>query len=265
MFQQTSNLDDIGSSSEEDTVEGEEELFSVPEERKRKSDTVCLSLPRKDLAKVTAVTAKRHKVGTRPQADILANILTAGGVDLSDVACSRSTIQRAGIKAIEETAEEVKNKFMSEIRDSGRSLIIYVDGKAIEETSVSGDKEVKKRVAVMAKNSSMEKEQVLGVVIAKSNSGLHMFEAIVPLLEDWNLISHILGFCFDTTADNTGKHKGLIVRLEKWLGVSIWWCACPHHHYEIHIKKVARLVYGESSSPEEQIYKKNSKKLEESQ
>ena len=67
---------------------------------------------------------------------------------------------------------------------------------------------------------------------------------------------HVLGFAFDTTGDNTGRKQGLVIRLEKWTGSACWWSACPHHHYELHVKKVARHVYGDSSSPDEQFYKK---------
>ena len=66
---------------------------------------------------------------------------------------------------------------------------------------------------------------------------------------------HILGFCFDTTGANTGRHNGLIVRLEKYVGEPCWWLACPHHQFEIHVKKVARQLYGDSTAPEEALYK----------
>ena len=84
----------------------------------------------------------------------------------------------------------------------------------------------------------------------QSNSGLHKFQAVTPVLEDWAAKPNILGFAFDTTADNTGRHKGLIIRLEKWAGSACWWTACPHHHYELHVKKVAKLLYGETISPQ---------------
>ena len=102
----------------------------------------------------------------------------------------------------------------------------------------------------------MDREQLLAVSVKNSNSGLHQCQAVTPVLEDWGVKPHILGFGFDTTADNTGKDKGLIVRLEKVIGDACWWCACPHHHYELHVKKIARLTYGESTSPDEQVYKK---------
>ena len=63
----------------------------------------------------------------------------------------------------------------------------------------------------------MEKEQLLAVPVTKSNSGVDQFEAVKKVIEDWELEPQILGCAFDTTADNTGKHRGLIVRIEKWL------------------------------------------------
>ena len=54
----------------------------------------------------------------------------------------------------------------------------------------------------------MDREQLLAVPVTKSNSGLHQCQAVTPVLEDWGVKPHILGFGFDTTADNTGKDKG---------------------------------------------------------
>ena len=61
---------------------------------------------------------------------------------------------------------------------------------------------------------------------------------------------------FDNTSDNTSKNKGAVVLIEKALGRAVWWLACPHHFYELHVKKVARFYFGETSSPEETIYKR---------
>ena len=44
--------------------------------------------------------------------------------------------------------------------------------------------------------------------------------------------------------------------IEKELKRAVWWVACPHHFYELHVKKVAKFYFGETSSPEETTYKK---------
>ena len=75
-------------------------------------------------------------------------------------------------------------------------------------------------------------------------------------MEEWEIKPFILGLGFDTKSDNTGWRKGAVVLIEKSLGEPVLWVACPHHYYEIHVKKVARLYFGETSNPEENTYKK---------
>ena len=36
----------------------------------------------------------------------------------------------------------------------------------------------------------------------------------------------------------------------------MWWLACPHHYYEIHVKKVFRVCFGDTTSPDETVYKR---------
>ena len=114
------------------------------------------------------MTAKRYKLGTRAQSDILTNVLVAGGASLDAVPCSRSSVRRAGIEAVKETTENIKKNFKENI--DGTKLMIYIDGKSIPEFS-DGMKIAKKRVAVIAKSHKMEKEQLLAIPETKSNSG----------------------------------------------------------------------------------------------
>ena len=65
----------------------------------------------------------------------------------------------------------------------------------------------------------------------------------------------ICRLCFDTTSDNTGYKGGAVILLEEAMGAPVLWLACPHHYYEIHVKKVARFYFGDSTNPEEHTYK----------
>ena len=114
----------------------------------KRPDVVNLSIPTKELAKLTAVTAKRYKIGTRAQSDILTNVLVAGGASVDSVPCSRSYVRKAGIEAVAETAKNIKKDFKENIE--GTDLMIYIDGKSILDFS-DGMKIFKKRVAVIAK------------------------------------------------------------------------------------------------------------------
>ena len=97
----------------------------------------------------------------------------------------------------------------------------------------------------------MATDHVFAVPITPSDSGLHQRDMVNKVLEEWGMKPFVLGFGFDTTSDNTGWRQGAVVRLEKAVGEAILWVACPHHYYEIHVKKVARLYFGETSNPEE--------------
>ena len=111
-----------------------------------------LVIPRKNLAKLTAVTANRYKIGVRAQSDILTNVLVAGGVSVKSVPCSRNKVRRAGIEAVTEKAFNVKSDFKKNLK--GRNLILYTDGKSVGEFS-QGIKSVKKRIAIIAKSHKM--------------------------------------------------------------------------------------------------------------
>ena len=62
-----------------------------PKRPNQKSETVTLTLSRKRLAKQTAITAKRHRIGVVAQRDMLANIINMGGGDIEEFSLSKST------------------------------------------------------------------------------------------------------------------------------------------------------------------------------
>ena len=132
-------------------------------------------------------------------------------------------------------------------------LVVHYDGKTLKQFH-DQIHSVKKR-SVIVTSPDLESDQVLAVPITPSNSGKNQKEVIMNTLNDWDLSSQVFGLGFDTTSDNTGKYNGSAVLIEKSLGEAVLWVACPHHFYELHVKKAARMFYGETNSPEENIYK----------
>ena len=219
---------------------------------------VTLSVSRKRLAKETAVTAKRHKIGISAQRDILANVINVGGGDIEEFSLSNKTVRNAGTSAVRDAGDKIKEdfkKFCVENHPGEKFLIVHFDGKALAQYH-DKVKSVKKRISVIASSPYLSSDQVLGVPITASNSGKHQKEVVVKELQEWEIMPFLLGLGFDTTSDNTGKNKGAVVLIEKTVGEALWWLACPHHFYEIHVKKVARVLYGDTTSPDENIYKK---------
>ena len=83
-------------------------------------------------------------------------------------------------------------------------------------------------------------QQVLGVPLTPSNCGKGHQKVVMEVLSEWEIEPFILGLAFDTTSDNIGKNKGALALIEKALGRAVWQVACPHHIYELHVKKVTR-------------------------
>ena len=109
---------------------------------------------------------------------------------------------------------------------------------------------------VIASSSYLSSDQELGVPITAYNSGREQKVVVVKELQKWEILPFMFGLGFDTTSDNTGIKKGAVVLIEKEVGEALVWLACPHHFYELHVKKVARRVFGDTSCPEESIYKR---------
>ena len=89
--------------------EDESEDFELP--KKRKDNLVTLIIDRKRLAKETAITAKRHKIGITAQRDMLANIINVGGGNIDDFSISNKTVRRAGTAKVKEVAEDINNYY----------------------------------------------------------------------------------------------------------------------------------------------------------
>ena len=242
----------------EDSIHDDGSDDFVPEKRKKKDNLVTLTVDKKKLAKETAITAKRHKVGITAQRDMLANVINVGGGNVADFSLSNKTVRRAGAKSVKEAAVKIKSDFKKVVVEKlgeKECLIVYFDGKALPQFH-DQIKCVKKRLSVIADSPYLSTEQVLGVPITPSNSGRDQMNVVMKVLKDWEIEPYVMGLAFDTTSDNTGRNKGAVVLIEKALGRAVWWVACSHHFYEVHVKKVARLYFGETSCPEETVYKK---------
>ena len=217
-----------------------------------------MTVDSKKLAKETAITAKRHKIGITAQRDMLANVINIGGGNEAEFSLSNKTVRKAGADSVKEVAKNIKEDFKKVLVDDlleRESLIIYFDGKSLAQF-YDQFKSVKKWISVIAGSPDLPTDQVLAVPITPTNSGKDQMKLVMNVLKEWELEPYVMGLAFDTTSDNTGKNKGAVVLIEKQLGRAVWWVACPHHFYELHVKKVARLNFGETSCPEETIYKR---------
>ena len=69
-------------------------------------------------------------------------------------------------------------------------------------------------------------------------------ESVRDQLIDVDRPSEIIAMVWDTTASNTGVHKGSATKFEESLQRAILWVACRHHIGELHIKHANIAVRG---------------------
>ena len=86
------------------------------------------------------------------------------------------------------------------------------------------------------------------------SNGDSQHKEVFKLLEEWNIVENIVGAVFDTTSSNSGRWKGSVTLIERRLNHHIFWLACRHHVYELHIKHVAEVVMGKRNSPSEGLF-----------
>ena len=85
---------------EDEEIDEDDDEFVPPQKVKSRENLVTLTVDRKRLAKDTAITAKRHKIGITGQRDMLANFINVGGGNVEDFSLSNKTVRRAGIEIL---------------------------------------------------------------------------------------------------------------------------------------------------------------------
>ncbi|KAG0727259.1 hypothetical protein GWK47_035034 [Chionoecetes opilio] len=89
----------------------------------------------------------------------------------------------------------------------------------------------------------------------KGERGRHKRRHAWPLY-GWSPRPHIQGLVFDTTASNTGIHRGACTLIEEGLGRELVWTACRHHVLEIVLSSVFKVVFGPTGGPENGLFKR---------
>ena len=110
---------------------------------------------------------------------------------------------------------------------------LHFDGKTLKEM-VKGKCMKNDRLAVLV--VCEEESYLFGVPALESSSGENQYNAIMTLLEEFELSYHLIGIVFDTTSSNTGLTKGAVTRVAQALDMFLLQLACRHHVNELRIE-----------------------------
>ncbi|KAG7165343.1 hypothetical protein Hamer_G007156 [Homarus americanus] len=208
-----------------------------PLKRSRKTDIIK--------SPVVIEAMDRTNLSDRNAVFVAGAVAQALGHDIADMSFSRSTIRRYRASGRKQAAETDRKSFSPD-----EPLLLHWDGKLlpdVQNTTAS-------RIAIVVTFNGQEK--LLGVPKKERETGEAQAEACLEAIKSWNVEKLVKGLVFDTTASNTGLHRGACVRIEDELEQELVWIACRHHVLEIMLSDVFSLICGSTGSLETILFKR---------
>ena len=132
--------------------------------------------------------------------------------------------------------------------------LVHWDGKLLPSLTDLTDK--LDRLPILVTAISTGETQLLGVPQLESGTGKNQASAVYDLLREWSLTDKVAGFCFDTTASNTGLRTGACILLEQQLARNVLNLACRHHVYEVILKAVFTSCSGCTNGPDVLLFQR---------
>ncbi|KAG0723910.1 hypothetical protein GWK47_041758 [Chionoecetes opilio] len=217
-------------------------------------DTVTLTFPRRVMECVDICsTADRLGLSDNQVTALVSATLKAGGADLDKFVISTSTTRRNRMLTRYHISQEYMAAFSE---DPPKYAALHWDGKMLRDVLGSDPGTTSETLAVLVSGPPAYPEgKLLGVPVIDSSTGTVQAEASMDLLEAWGLTGVITALVFDTTASNSGVHRGAAKLLEQQLDRKVFYLACRHHILEVLVGAVWENLFGKVKSPENPWFK----------
>ena len=189
------------------------------------------------ISETVASTLDRTNISDRKASLVLLSFSKQVGVDICELSLSPSAIRAQRIKHRKALAEEIKSSFSVKV-----PLLLHWDGKILPD--LSGHIKIE-RLPILISGEKCTK--LLAVPKLLNSKAETVACVIMETVEKWNLRDQVKGFCFDTTAVNTGERAGVCTILEKRLNKDVLHFACRHHIHELILEKAFTSITGEVS------------------
>ena len=114
------------------------------------------------------------------------------------------------------------------------------------------------RLAIIFSSPTNFDKQFAASPVIPDGTGASQAQVLWQVTGEWGVQNYIVGQVFDTTASNTGRHKGAATRLESLLGKPFLWLACRHHVGELHVFWLYSVCRGADvpKAPENALFKR---------
>jgi hypothetical protein len=84
-------------------------------------------------------------------------------------------------------------------------------------------------------NFPSRRPKIIGIPSVADSTGISQKNAVIEMLDDWQLKQDVVALVFHTTARNTGIRNDCASFLEKDVNRPLPWLACRYHMCEVHI------------------------------
>lgn len=190
----------------------------------------------------------RCNISDRDAVRIIAATAEALDHDPQNLVVSRSSIRLRRQQFRQQRTMLIRSRFRNSDLEGA---VVHWDGKLLPDVL---SKENVERLAILI--SCGDEEQLIGVPVLENSTGNTQAKAVFSAIEEWGAAEKIQAMCFDTTAVNTGRHKGTCILLEHLLEKDLLYLACRHHILEIVLKEVFNYKMGTSTAPQPDIFRK---------
>lgn len=195
-----------------------------------------------------SVLLDRCSISDRDAVRIISATAEALGHDPQNLIISKSAIRLRRQQFRQQRTNLIKSRFRNSDLEGA---VVHWDGKLLPDLLSKRNVE---RLAILI--TCGNEEQLIGVPVLDNSTGITQAKAVFSAVEQWGAAEKIQAMCFDTTAVNTGRHKGTCVVLEQFLGKNLLYLACRHHILEIVLKEVFNCKMGTSTGPQPDNFRK---------
>ena len=229
--------------------------YEPSDPKKRIGDTVTVQISKKVLGSSEVVEMlDRTKLSPRTAVSVVAAVIKKADADLNDFDLSVTSTRRTKDRQRKATDSAVLSDFVANMP---ATCALHWDGKLID--NVHGTKDERLAVLVSGAPNYIE-GKLLGVPTLcdqngrPTSSGLAQSEAVLALVEEFELKDKLVVLVFDTTASNTGRNRGAAIRLQQSLRKPLLMFGCRHHFAELIAKAAWYALFQEDLGPENSLF-----------